>query len=119
MPLDLSFVVHTKPLFGVLVQKLVQEVSGLRRNVGRNLQLGCLDVFVELFDILSVVRRKSNQELIEDCANLIDITRLAHTFAEKHFGGKVSWTATKGLCLTLVIYSFFCETKISKFDVAI
>ena len=85
----------------------------------RDLQHCILDVFIEFFYILCVVRREANQELVEDGTDLIDVTRLSHSLAEKHLRGQVGWGATERLGLSLIVDSFFGETEVCKFDMTL
>ena len=71
---------YRDPIAWFLLQHPIQQVSGTDRYHRRDLQLSCLDVFVEALDVVGVEWRHTNEHFVKDCAHLVDISRLTHAF---------------------------------------
>lgn len=56
-----------------LRQEKLEEILTFARYVFGDLQLGRPDAIVQFLDVLRVVGRKPDQELVQDCAYLVDV----------------------------------------------
>jgi len=70
----LLYLINSNSLVRTLVQKLVQEVFCLTTDILRHLESSRPDTVVELLDVLSVIRWEANKELVENSADLVDVS---------------------------------------------
>lgn len=67
------------PLTGLFVEHLLQQVSCISRYHARDLELGLLDAFVKLLDVVSVERWHANKHFIQNSAHLVDVSWLTNS----------------------------------------
>lgn len=79
------YVVQSDTFVRPLVQELVQQVLTFLRDVLWHLEPCRTYAIIKFLDIFSVVWWKSNQKLIENCSNLINVSCLANSLAVEHF----------------------------------
>lgn len=111
--------VECDPFVRLLGQQQVEKVLAFLRDIFWQLELCRSDAIVQLFDVLGVVRRETNQELIEDSADLVDVGRLANTFAVQHFWRQISRAAAEGLRELLLPDVFLGESEVCQTAVAV
>ena len=104
----------------ITVKHLLETFCRLGGQIPRVLNLALLNVLVENLDIVIVIWRYANEHLVEDHANLINITSLSHTFLLEHLRSEVRGRAAEGLSLYVTsLLSLLGQSKVGESNVTI
>lgn len=106
-----------QPLLRVALQQPRDEGLGILAYVLRELELALLDVFVEGRDVVREVRRLSDQKLVEDCTDAVEIAFLPSSLLAQHLRGEVGRTAAE--TFRLIVIGLLAESEIGQPDVTL
>jgi hypothetical protein len=74
-----------------------KELLSLVSEVFRHFENAFLDILIELLDVIIIIGWYSDQHLIENDTNLVNISRLSDSLLFEHLWGQVCWAPAKRL----------------------